>query len=131
MQGGSLPRMVTPVRYGIGSALGSGQQYVSWIHINDICGIILKVIQDTTLEGVYNVVAPNPVTNNELMSSIAESLNKPYFMPNVPAFVLKFILGEFASGVLGSSRVSSERIQNTGYEFEYAELKSAIEDLLK
>ena len=129
-KGGSLPLMVKPVKFGIGSPLGSGEQYVSWIHIDDICGIFKWALEDKAATGVYNGAAPEPVTNETLMRSIARTLGKPFFMPNVPAFVMKMVMGELASGVLGSSRVSSEKVIEEGYSFQYPEINSALKDLL-
>lgn len=129
-EGGSLKEMSKPVRLGAGAALGSGDQYVSWIHIDDLAAIFIKAIEDDAFAGTYNAVAPEPVTNKELMKSIAKTLGKPFFLPNVPGFVLKIMLGEFAASVLGSSRVSAEKILKSGFEFEYTKLEPALKDLL-
>jgi hypothetical protein len=130
-KGGSLTEMSKPVKMGAGAALGSGDQYVSWIHIDDLSGIFVKAIEDEKMTGVYNGVAPEPVTNRHLMRSIAKTLGKPFILPNVPAFVMKIMLGEFSSSVLGSSRVSAEKVINSGFQFRYDKLESALENLLR
>ncbi|MFC2125096.1 TIGR01777 family oxidoreductase [Bacteroidota bacterium] len=128
--GGALPKLVTPIKYWIGAPLGSGDQYVSWIHLDDLCGIFLKAIQNESMDGVYNAVAPNPVSNKELVRSIADKLNKPVLFPNIPGFTLRLILGEMASMVLGGNRVSSKKIESAGYDFQYKYIEEALNDLL-
>lgn len=128
-EGGALQKMKEPASYNAGAAFGSGKQWQSWIHINDLAGIYFFVLQNE-LSGVYNAVAPNPVTNKELMTKIAEQLDKSIWLPNVPEIVLKLALGEMSSVVLSSQLVSSEKIQKAGYEFHYQNLRKALEDLL-
>jgi len=127
---GALAKMAAPVKFGIGSALGSGKQYMPWIHIDDICGIFIKALEDETLKGVYNGVAPEPVTNRELTQSIAKTLKKPFFFPNVPSFALKMLFGKMSEMFLQGSRVSSEKIEKAGYDFKYKKVEDALEDLL-
>ncbi len=129
--GGSLARMVTPVKLGAGAPLGSGEQYISWIHLDDLTNIYLESINDDKMEGAYNATAPNPVTNKEMMHQIAEVLNRPFFLPNVPGFLLKLVFGELASVVLGGNKVSSEKLLNSRFKFKYTQLKDALEDLLR
>lgn len=129
--GGALPQMAAPVRKYIGSPLGSGKQWVPWIHLDDICGIFLKAIQDNTMQGIYNGTAPNPVTNRELTKAIGRAINKPVFMPAVPEFVLKIILGsEIAKMVCTGSRASCEKIEKAGYAFQYTDVNKALQDLI-
>lgn len=127
--GGALPMMKIPAKYSAGAAFGSGKQWQSWIHIDDLAGIYMYVLQNR-LEGVYNAVAPNPVTNEELMEKIAEQLEKSQWLPNIPSGVLKFALGEMSNTVLASQLVSSEKIQSAGYQFQYSNLPKALKDLL-
>ena len=129
-KGGALPKLVVPVKYWIGSAIGRGDQYVSWIHMDDLCGIFLKVITDHSMNGVYNAVAPNPVTNKELVKAIAEKLEKPLWLPNLPEFTIKAIFGEMASIILGGNRVSSKKIESAAYDFQYKYIEEALNDLL-
>lgn len=128
---GALKKMAPPIRYGIGSALGSGKQYMPWIHIEDICSIYEFALKHPTLHGAYNAVSPQHATNSELTKKMAEVLKKPLFMPNVPAFLLKLLFGELAHAVLEGSRASSEKIQNAGFHFRFPDLNDALTDLLK
>ncbi|WP_347218936.1 TIGR01777 family oxidoreductase [Chryseobacterium sp.] len=128
---GALKKMLPPIQYGIGSPLGNGKQYMPWIHIEDICSIYELAIKNTSIHGAYNAVSPQHATNSELTKTIAEVLKKPLFMPNVPAFVLKMLFGELASAILEGSRASSQKIQNTGFQFKFPDLKNALKDLLK
>jgi uncharacterized protein len=129
--GGALEVIAKPFRLYAGAELGSGKQYFPWIHINDLCALYIKAIEDEKMTGVYNAVAPQHVTNSQLTKAIAEVLDKPLFLPNVPAFALKLALGEMANLVLKGSRVSAQKILNTGYKFQYPELKPALEDTLR
>lgn len=128
---GALKKMLPPIQYGIGSALGSGKQYMPWIHIEDICSIYEFALKNNTFHGAYNAVSPQYVTNSDLTKAIAEVLKKPLFMPNVPAFVLKLLFGELANAILEGSRASSEKIQNAGFQFKFPNLNDALKDLLK
>ena len=127
--GGALPKMIGPVENYIGSALGNGQQWQSWIHISDLAEMYLFLIENQ-VSGVFNGVAPNPVTNEKLIRSIAEIVQKPILFPKVPKFVLKVVLGEMSKVVLASHRVSSKKIQEEGFNFNYTILSAALEDLI-
>jgi uncharacterized protein (TIGR01777 family) len=129
-QGGALEKIKQPIQNYIGAPLGSGKQWQSWIHIEDLARLFHHVL-DQNLEGVYNAVAPNPVNNKEMTECIAEILQKPLILPNVPSFVLKLMLGEMSSIVLASQLVSSQKIISTGFKFKFAQLKLAISDLLE
>lgn len=130
--GGALPAMVKPIKLNIGSPLASGNQIISWIHIEDLCNIFIKAIEDSSMNGAYNAVAPNPVTNEIFTRTAAQILHKPLILPNVPAFALNLILGkEKACSVVQGIPVSSTRIQEQGFSFKYPELQEALTDLLK
>lgn len=129
-KGGALPQILRQIKLYAGAPLGSGEQYLSWIHINDLCAIFTHVVSNN-LEGVYNATAPNPVTNEVMTKAIAKTVSKPLFLPNVPAFVMKLMLGEMAQIVLGGNNVSDEKIIKTGFRFEYDQLQDALRDLLK
>lgn len=129
-EGGALEKMVQPTKMGLGAPLGSGNQYMSWIHIDDLCGILQKIITDKTLSGVYNGVAPHPKTNEEFMHTLAEVLDKPFWAPAVPAFALKLAMGEQAAIVTGSQRVMADKIEEAGYSFQYPYLRRALQQLL-
>jgi len=130
-KGGALKKMMTPIQWGVGAPLGTGTQYMSWIHIDDLSRIFVKAIEDDTMSGVYNATGPYAVTNAELTQAIAKTLSKPLWLPAVPAFVLKIVLGEMADMVLEGSKVSSKKIQQTGFQFQFPDLNQALENLLK
>lgn len=127
--GGMLQKLKEPVNFNVGSPLGSGKQWQSWIHIEDICGIFMFAVEKE-LTGVYNAVAPNPVTNKELVNEVATQMGKPVWLPNVPKVALKLVLGEMAHLVLSSQLVSSDKIEQEGYDFKYVNLSKALEDLI-
>lgn len=128
-KGGALPSLVRPVRYFVGAPIGSGRQYMSWIHIHDLCRVFHHTISHD-LAGVYNATAPGPATNAELTKWIAQALNRPLFMPNVPSFLMKLLFGEMSQVILGGNRVSNDRLLKTGFEFSFRSAESAIKDLL-
>lgn len=129
--GGALAKLLQTIKIGAGAAIGTGKQYFSWVHIDDVCRAFIKAVKDDTLEGIYNLTAPNPVTNEELTKETAAVLDKPLILPNVPAFALKLGMGEMANAVLGGSKVSSQRLQATGFQFQFSQIRPALEDLLK
>jgi uncharacterized protein (TIGR01777 family) len=128
---GALKKMIPTIKMGIGSPLGTGKQYMPWIHIKDICSIYEFALKNSELDGAFNATSPEHTTNENLTKKIAEVLKKPLFMPNVPSFVLKLLFGELASALLEGSRASSEKIQKEGFKFEFPDLKGTLEDLLK
>lgn len=129
-QGGVLEKMVLPVRLGLGAAFGSGKQYMPWIHIDDLCDIYLKAIQDPQMQGPYNAVAPQHTTNVAFMQAIARVLKKPYWLPPVPAMFLKWIFGEMSILLLSGNKVSAEKMMNQGFHFNYQNLDKALLNLL-
>lgn len=131
MKGGALAKIVQPIKLGVGAPLGSGEQYMSWIHIDDICRMYIYALENEEMEGVYNAVAPRPITNAELTQTAAKILHKPLFVPKVPAFALRLVFGEMASIVLGGNKVSGQKIQETGFDFKYKRIDAALTDLLK
>jgi len=126
--GGALKEMANPVKYLVGAPLGSGKQYMPWIHIDDLCAIFIHALENK-LEGAFNAGAPNQVNNRNFTSTLAKVLNKPLWLPNVPAFVMKLILGKRALLVLEGSRVSCEKIQGSGFSFKFKTLKNALEEI--
>lgn len=128
-KGGALPQITKPVEFGAGAAFGKGTQWQSWIHIEDLAKIFLFVMQHP-LEGIFNGVAPNPVSNNDFTKMVAKSLKKPLVLPNIPKFLMQLILGEMHILLFESQRVCSKKIEEQGYRFEYSNLQPALEDLL-
>lgn len=127
---GALKKMLPTINLGIGSPLGSGKQYMPWIHVKDICSIYEFALKNSQVEGAYNATSPQHTTNENLTKKIAEVVKKPLFMPNVPSFVLKLLFGELADALLEGSRASSQKIQEAGFQFKFPDLKAALEDLL-
>jgi uncharacterized protein (TIGR01777 family) len=131
-EGGALAKLLVPIRLGVGSPLGTGQQYQSWLHIDDMAGMYLEALENPTWSGAYNAVAPAPVTNAELTRTTAEVLGKPFWAPHVPAWALRALYGEMAVVVLGGNYILNQRIRlETDFEYRYPTLRPALEDLLK
>lgn len=128
--GGALPRLKQPIENYVGAPLGSGKQWQSWIHLEDLARLFLFAAENN-LDGVYNAVAPNPLTNKNLTKAVADQLNKRLVLPNIPPFVLKMILGEMATVVLSSQLVSNEKIEAQGFQFHYHHVTHALEDLIR
>ena len=129
-KGGALAEIIKPTQLGLGAAFGSGKQMQSWIHIHDLANMYLFAIQND-ISGVFNGVAPMPISNYELTSSIAKSLNKPFFLPNIPKFILKLVLGEMHTILFESQNVSANKIVKHGFSFEFKTIYSALQNLIK
>ena len=131
MAGGALPKLAQPIRLGAGAPIGSGQQYISWIHLDDLCRIYIEAIKNESWQGVYNAVAPTPATNEELTRAIAGVLGRPMLLPNIPNFVIKLMFGELAITVTGGNYVLNKRIsEETDFQYQYGDLGKALENLL-
>jgi len=129
-KGGALERMLTPFKLGAGGKIGSGQQWWSWVHVDDIVGALHHALQTDALSGPVNMVAPNPVRNEEFTRVLASVLRRPAFF-HVPAFALRLAFGEMADELLLSSeRVQPGKLLATGYTFRFADLRTALEELL-
>jgi uncharacterized protein (TIGR01777 family) len=128
-KGGALMEIVKPIKFGLGAAFGNGKQWQSWIHIHDLANLFLYVLQNN-LKGVYDGVAPNPTSNSELTKTAASVLHKPLFMPNIPKFFMKLILGEMHILLFESQRVSSKKIADIGFLFKFNYLEPALNNLL-
>lgn len=126
--GGALKEIATPIRYWVGAPLGTGQQHMSWIHIEDLCRMFMYTLSNTQLYGAYNA-ASAWATNREMTKAIARALKKPLWLPRVPGFVLKLMLGEMAEMVLLGSKVSSDKIVQAGFTFKFSSLEDALGDL--
>lgn len=127
--GGLLGKLVPLAKLGLSSAFGSGNQYMSWIHIDDLAKMFLYAIEKTEMNGAYNAVAPGPVVNKDFLTQLAKVLNKPYFLPNTPKFVLKLVLGELSSAITGGNKVSSDKIEQAGFNFQFNNLQDSLTDL--
>jgi hypothetical protein len=129
-RGGALQQMIPPFRWYLGSPLGSGKQWFSWIHEQDLAGAILFVLRRGEISGPINCAAPNPVRNEEMTRLLGEVLGKPTFMPAVPSFLLRLLLGEFATVLVKGQKVVPRRLTSLGFQFRFGDLRAALEDLL-
>ncbi|MCX7084163.1 MAG: TIGR01777 family oxidoreductase [Methylococcales bacterium] len=127
--GGFLQRLLLPFKLGLGGRLGSGEQWMSWIHLNDWISIVLSMIDDTSMQGAYNATAPNPVTNTEFTKTLGKCLHRPTPFP-VPAFLLKTLLGEMSALLLDSQKVVPNRLLEMGFNFEFNKLPDAINEVI-
>ena len=127
---GAFKRIVQPIKLRIGASLGKGNQYMPWIHIHDLCGVY-KFIIDNNISGTFNGVAPEHVTNTQLTKSVGRFLNRRIILPNIPEFLIKFLFGKMSVILLKGSRVSSDKIVQEGYCFNYQTLDQALSNLLK
>lgn len=131
-KGGALPKLVQSIRFGVGAALGSGEQFMSWIHIDDLCQIFIKSIENETIQGAYNAVSPNPVTNQEMTNVAAKVLKRPLWLPNIPSFVFKLIFGEMGIVVTGGNFVLNKRLsEETNFQYKFTKIDEALKDLLE
>ena len=129
--GGAYKEFKKPLKFGVASVLGNGKQMVSWIHIDDLVRLYIEAIENENREGVYNAVAPNPVSNQQLIKEIAKQTRKFFIAVKVPLLILKLILGEMSVEVLKSTTVSSEKISRAGFVFLYPAIQPAVENLEK
>jgi uncharacterized protein len=128
--GGALAAFKKPINIGVAGILASGKQVVSWIHIDDLCRMYINALENEQLSGVYNAVAPVPVTNKVLTLELARQVKGSFFIPlHVPAFILKIMLGESSVEVLKSTRVNCEKIKKTGFTFLYPSIEAALKNL--
>lgn len=128
--GGALAEFKKPLSFGVASILGNGKQIVSWIHIDDLCSLFIAGIENETLSGSYNAVAPNPVSNKTLTITLAKAMKGKFYLPlHVPSFVLKIMMGQRSIEVLKSTTVSCQKIQDSGFEFSFITIEAALEDL--
>lgn len=126
--GGALPEMAKPIKNYVGAAFGSGNQWQSWIHVSDLARMFIFSIENQ-LVGVFNGVAPNPVNNNKLVKEIASALKRPLFLPNIPQFAMKLILGQMSYLLFASQRVSSKKIEEEGFQFNYTNVCMALRQI--
>lgn len=127
---GALPRIILPYKLFTGGTLGKGNQWVSWVHIKDVCKMTRFAIENEKINGPLNVTAPHPVTMNELGKTVAKILKRPHWLP-VPAFVLKLILGEMSTLVLDGQRVLPEKALENGFHFQFETIDNALTDLFQ
>jgi uncharacterized protein (TIGR01777 family) len=127
--GGAMAKMAPAFRLGLGGPLGSGRQWFPWIHLDDLIAAVLFLMENESVQGAYNLCAPEAVTNRTLAQTLGRVLHRPAFMP-APALVMRTVLGEFSSVLLGSQKAVPERLLQSGFEFRYATLEQALEAIL-
>lgn len=128
-KGGALDRMAKPVKMGVGAPLGTGKQYMPYIHIDDLCEMYIYALENEHVEGAYNACNGDYVNNIALTEALAKELNKPLWMPNVPEFALKLLFGEMAQIILYGSRASADKIKATGFKFRFQNLHQTFFDI--
>ena len=131
-QGGALAEFKKPLRFGMAAILGSGKQIVSWIHIEDLCRMFIYAMENENLQGSFNAVATEPVSNKTLILTLAKIMNSIFYIPlNVPTIILKIMMGERSIEVLKSTTVSCRKIMDAGFTFSFPNIRSALMDLVK
>jgi len=128
-KGGLLTSIGRLVKFGLGAVLSTGKQFMPWIHIRDLCRIYVMAIENPQMMGVYNAVAPEHITNREFTNSVARCVNRRIWLPDVPAWLLELRFGERSDIFLKGSRVSCDKIRNTGFAFEHKTIEAALDDL--
>ena len=126
---GALKKLTPIFKAGIGSAVGDGKQYMSWVHEHDLVALFCYCISQNVPSGAYNASSGGPVTNTEFSRSLAHVLKRPFFLPKTPAFFLKIIFGEMAQLVLVSQRLSSKKISSTGFQFQFNTIQEALANI--
>ena len=128
--GGALSKMIPPFKMGLGGPIGNGKQWMSWIHMEDLIGIIRYAIDNETISGAVNGTAPEPVTNKAFSSTLGKALKRPAFFP-MPAFVVKLMFGQMGEELLlAGQRVIPDKISKAGYAFKYADLDGALREVV-
>lgn len=120
-----------PIQLGVGANLGDGKQWMPWIHITDLIQMYAEAVGNDKIKGSYNASSPQYINHSEFNHTLTKRMNKPFFMPNIPAFVMKLALGEMSSLVLNGSRIDATKIQETGFKFQYSTLEKALEELIE
>jgi uncharacterized protein (TIGR01777 family) len=129
-EGGGLAKLALPARFGLGAPLGSGRQWMPWVHLDDLVRAYQHAMANGTMHGAYNVCAGDQRTNRDFSRAVARALDRPFFLPAVPGFVLKLALGELSSILLGGSRASHAKLMATGFTFRFDALDAALKDCL-
>ncbi|WP_231464446.1 MULTISPECIES: TIGR01777 family oxidoreductase [unclassified Pedobacter] len=129
--GGALPPLALPVKLFAGAAIGTGKQWVPWLHIDDMTGIYLEALENIKMAGSYNACAPFPVTNKGLTKAIAKELGRPVWPINVPKKALEIIMGERADAILMSNNTSAQKLLDAGYIFKFTQIQDALKNIYK
>ena len=127
--GGALPKMMQPFKFGLGAALGTGKQIMPWIHIDDLARLYCAAIESESFTGAYNAIAGN-VSNKDFSKALSKVINKPFWLPNVPGGMLKLFLGEMAVILLEGSAASNQKLLQTGFKLKFTNLEEALMKLV-
>lgn len=130
-EGGALSPVATTIKLCLGAPLGDGRQWVSWIHIEDVVGCYIHALEDTTMQGTYNMVAPTPISNQEMTETLAEILDRPLWLPHIPKWTVRLAMGERSMLALNSERVSADKLLSTGFKFKFSTLADALENIYR
>jgi len=128
--GGFLKPLILPFKLGLGGRMGSGKQWMPWIHLDDHVSICQMLLENTELAGEFNLTAPHPVINREFVRILARTLRRPAYLP-LPTWALKMLFGEMSELLLGSQRIIPKRLIDTKYQFKFPELETAMHDILQ
>ena len=128
--GGALGKMLTPFKLGVGGPIGKGNQWMSWIHIDDVIGLVMFSVRNAGLLGGVNATAPEPVTNRDFSSKLGHALHRPAILP-APVFALRLVFGEFAEMLATGQRILPEKALSLGYSFQFPKLETALSDIVK
>jgi len=129
-KGGAFPKISYPIKFGLGATLGSGNQFMPWIHLDDLCDVYIESLENKLFSGPINAVAPEVITNKQFTITVAQHLNKTIALPNIPSILLKILFGEMSSLLLKGNRVQSDTLHDLQFKFKYKTLKQAITELL-
>ncbi len=127
--GGALQEMIKPIRFVLGSNFGDGSQISSWIHLQDLAAMYLFAVQNSW-EGVYNAVAPFPISNKQLTQDLAKKMHRPLWLPAIPKFVMKFILGDMHELLFNNKKISAQKAIDAGFRFQFPTLDKALQEIL-
>lgn len=128
--GSALQKITKPISFGFGSGIGTGKQYMPWIHIQDLSGIFKYILSNENVNGIFNAVSPEDVTNIEFTEKIGEVIKRPIILPNIPKFMIELLFGEMGSILLNGNRISSKKIIDIGFKFNFKSLDGALKNLL-
>lgn len=126
---GALQKIAQPIKYGFGAPLGNGKQWISWIHLDDVAEMYVFGVENEYIKGAFNMSSPQPLTNAALTKAIAKQLDRPLWLPNVPSFALKLALGEMSAVVLGSTKMSTQKIEEIGFKFSFPNIETALQEI--
>ncbi len=129
-EGGALSEIAKPVKYFVGAPLGTGNQMLSWIHLDDLCRVFVKAIEDKNVEGALNAVGPEPVSNKVFTKAIAKTLGRPLILPAIPSAVIRLLIGEMSDLALKGNAVSNAKLMKIGFQYQFNRLEDALKDLL-